>query len=320
MMGASLVLGNVGTIAHAQDASNLLLPPPTFSGNQIAPQTAATPLQATVQVPGAVEEPKVPDTSKDDVGFREALKIIAPMSPEQIEHYNRELDARDRARGKEVESVNSSTRSIRLSMKPGEMPPVIKVSPGWISTLTFSDVTGAPWPVMNVLAGNKDAYEALNAGAPGDTNMITISTRQAYVRSNLAVTLIGASVPVILTLDPTEPNIDVRVDIQVDQRGPKAAYDMMSGSGLAPTNDSTMLAFLDGVAPDGAKKLQVADREVQAWRYDDQLYIRTSRTMLSPAYISKQSNVSGTNVYVLNEAPVLLFSDNGRMFSVMIKR
>lgn len=320
VMGASLVLGNVGMSAHAQDGSNLLLPPPTFNGNQINQTRGAQPTQAAAQLPGAAEEPKVPETSKDDPGFQEALKMIAPMSPEQIEEYNRQLDARDRARGKEIESINSGTRSVRLSMRPGERPPVIKVSPGWISTLTFSDVTGAPWPVMNVLSGNRDAYEALNAGAAGDTNMITISTKQAYIRSNLAVTLIGASVPVILTLDPTESNIDVRVDIQVDQRGPKAAYDMLSGSGLAPTNDSTMLAFLDGVPPEGAKKLQTGSSEVQAWRYDEQLYVRTSRTMLSPAYMSKQSNVSGTNVYVLNEAPVLLLSDNGRMFSVMIKR
>lgn len=320
MMGVSLAFGYADTIARAQDGSNLLLPPPTFSGNQITQTPSSTPARATAQLPGAVDEPKVSDTSKDDPGFKEALKMIAPMSPEQIEEYNRQLDARDRARGKDVDTINSSTRSIRLSMKPGEMPPVIKVSPGWVTTVNFSDVTGAPWPVLSVTTGNAEAYQILSPGAPGDTNMITISTRQPYIKSNIAVTLIGANVPLMMTLDPTQPNIDVRVDAQVDQRGPKAAYDMLSGRGIAPTNDSMMLAFLDGVPPDGAKKLQVGDREVQAWRYEEQLYIRTSRTMLSPAYLSKQSNVSGTNVYVLNEAPVLLLSDNGRMFSVMIKR
>jgi hypothetical protein len=40
-------------------------------------------------------------------------------------------------------------------------------------------------------------------------------------------------------------------------------------------------------------------------------YIRTNKVAMSPAYISKQSNASGTNVFVLPEAPVVLFSDRG---------
>lgn len=319
VMGASLVFGTVGSAVHAQEGSNLLLPPP-----KVAPQTAA-PVAASAmqpqQVPGITpDEPEVPTTSKDDKSFQDALRVIAPMSPEQIEEYNRQLDLNDRARGKEPNPVDSGTRSIRLSMKPGEVPPVIRVQPGWVTTVTFSDVTGAPWPVLAVVTGNSDAYKVMSAGPAGDTNMITISTMQPYIKSNIVVTLIGANVPVVMTLDPTNSSIDARVDAQVDQRGPKATYDMMSGSGLSPTNDSNMLAFLDGVPPEGAKKMQATDREVQVWRFEDQLYVRTSRTMLSPAYISKQSNVSGTNVYVLNEAPVLLLSENGRMFNVMIKR
>lgn len=128
VMGASLMLGNTGLSAHAQDSSKLLLPPPTFNGNQVVQDRSAATNQAAAQLPGAVDEPRVPDTSKDDPSFKEALKLIAPMSPEQIEEYNLQLDARDRARGKEPVSIDSGTRSVRLSMRPGERPPVIKVS------------------------------------------------------------------------------------------------------------------------------------------------------------------------------------------------
>lgn len=319
MIGAGLVLSNVNTSAFAQDGSNLLLPPPSYTPAQVQQNQLAAGAVAQI-APPADEKPAVAETSKDDPGFQEALKLLAPMSPEQIEEYRRALDARDRAQGREIAPINSSTRSIRMSMKPGEMPPVIKTAPGWVTTVNFADVTGAPWPVLSVTTGNAEAYTILSPGAPGDTNMITISTKQPYIRSNIVVTLIGANVPVIMTLDPTSADIDVRVDAQLDQRGPKATLDMLSGSGIAPTNDSVMLAFLDGVPPEGAKRLSSGDREVQAWRFGDQMYVRTSKKMLSPAFISKQSNVSGTNVYVLNEAPVLLLSENGRMFNVAIKR
>lgn len=315
-LSALLVTGTSG-LAFAQEDPELLLPPVSYSNqNQ---QAGQVPAGAVGQLPQA-EEKKVPPGSIEDKQFQDALKAIAPMSPQQIEEMRRQLDARDRAQGVPINPVQPTTRSVMLSMRPGELPPVVRVSPGWVTTLTFSDVTGAPWPVMNFTVGNPDAYEVLNSGEKGKTNIITISTKQAYVPSNLAVTLINAKVPLMVTLDPTSSNVDFRVDAQVDERGPNSKYEQISVDNLPPTSDSTMLSFLDGVAPDGAKRLKVADREVQAWRYNDLLYVRTSRTLMAPAYTAKQSNVSGVNVYLLNEVPVLLLSDAGRMFSVQIQR
>jgi intracellular multiplication protein IcmK len=313
-LSAFLLTGTSG-FAFSQDAQ-LLLPPPSYNQGQ----QAVAPMGAVGQIAPFQEKPKAPQGSVEDEQFQEALKSLAPMSPTQIEEMRRQLDARDRAQGVPLSPVQPMTRSVNLSMRPGEMPPVIRVAPGWVTTLTFSDVTGAPWPVMNFTVGNEAAYDVLNSGEKGKTNIVTITTKQAYVPSNLAVTLINAKVPLMLTLDPTGSSVDFRVDAQVSERGPNSKYDQITSDNLPPTSDSTMLSFLDGVAPDGARRLKVADRELQAWRYNDLLYVRTSRTMLSPAYTAKQSNVSGVNVYVLNEVPVLLLSDDGRMFSVQIQR
>ncbi len=309
-LSAFLLAGTSG-LAFSQDAQ-LLLPPPSYNQAQ---QAQAAPAGAVGQIAPTEEKKKAPPGSVEDEQFQEALKSIAPMSPQQIEEMRRQLDARDRAQGVPLSPVQPTTRSVMLSMRPGEMPPVVRVAPGWVTTLTFSDVTGAPWPVMNFTVGNPDAYEVLNSGEKGKTNIVTISTKQAYVPSNIAVTLINAKVPLMLTLDPTSSNVDFRVDAQVSERGPNSKYDQISSDNLPPTSDSTMLSFLDGVAPDGAKQIKYNDREVQAWRFNDLMYVRTSRTLLSPAYTAKQSNVSGVNVYVLNEVPVLLLSDAGRMFS-----
>ena len=210
--------------------------------------------------------------------------------------------------------------TLRISLKSGERPSVVNTRPGWISTLTFSDVTGAPWPVLSVTNGNPDAYDIKSSGPENATNIITISAKQAYVWSNIAVTLVGAKVPILMTLDPSTGEVDYRVDAQLDERGPNASYDVISSDSLPATGDSVMLSFLDGVPPESARKIKTGHREVQAWRFDDMLYVRTSRSLLSPAYVAKQSNASGVNVYVLKEAPILLVSDDGRLENVQIMR
>jgi intracellular multiplication protein IcmK len=258
------------------------------------------------------------DTS--DAAFGQALRNIAPLSPDQIERARRRVDEVDRASGKPLAPVTPVTRSIAVSLKSGEMPPSVKVAPGWISTITFSDISGAPWPVLAVTNGNPSAYDVKSSGPEGNTNIITISAKQGYIPSNIAITLVGAKVPILMTLDPMGSQVDYRVDAQIDSRGPNAMLDVVSGTALQPTGDSVMLAFLDGVPPNGAKAKKTGSRDVQAWGFNDQLYVRTSQTLLSPAYISKQTNVSGVNVYVLGEAPVLVVSSGGRMGTVQVGR
>lgn len=310
-IAAALAMSGVHTAAvHAQPA-DLLLPPATYGPESVR----VTPVQDSP----AIGTP-IPDVDPSDEAFQEALKGIAPLTPEQIEEARRRLDAVERAQGKPLTPVVPVTRSVAVSLKSGERPPTIKVSPGWISTITFSDVTGQPWPVLSVTNGNPDAYDIKSSGPENASNIITISSRQAYVGSNVAVTLVGAKVPLLLTLQPSTGEVDYRVDAQIDQRGPNASYDVIASDALPATGDSVMLSFLDGVPPENARKVRTDHRDVQAWRYEDMLYVRTSRSLLSPAYVAKQSNASGVNVYVLKEAPVLLVSDDGRLESVQVMR
>lgn len=295
--------------AFAQAGNDLLLPPATYSRPSQTASEASPPIGSPI-----------PNVSPEDEAFQDALKGIAPLTPEQIEEMRRRLDRIDHAQGKPLTAVTPVTRSVGISMKSGEKPATIKVSPGWISTLTFSDITGQPWPVLSVTNGNPDAYDIKSSGPENATNIITISAKQAYVWSNIAVTLVGAKVPILMTLDPSTGQVDYRVDAQLDERGPNASYDVISSDSLPATGDSVMLSFLDGVPPESARKIKTGHRDVQAWRYDDMMYVRTSRSLLSPAYVAKQSNASGVNVYVLKEAPVLLVSDNGRLENVQIMR
>ncbi|MCS4089500.1 DotH/IcmK family type IV secretion protein [Rhizobium sp. BK176] len=316
---ASAMVSVFATAAFAQEGANLLLPPATYPTGQAAQQ------QQVGSVPmAAAAAPTAQEVN--DKAFKAAVETIFPLTPDQQRTFKQKGDENDRAVGEPLHAISPVSRSVRVSLRSGDAPPTIKTSPGWISTITFADVTGQPWPVLSVTNGNPDAYDVKNSGAEGTSNIVTISSKQAYVPSNIAVTLLGAKVPVMMTLQPSNGAVDFRVDAQIDQRGPNASYDVISSDSLPATSDSLMLGFLDGVPPTEASKLKTSDPNTQAWRYNDLLYIRTTKSLLSPAYLSKQSNVVGVNVYVLNEAPVMVMSgsgngpDAGRLESVTINR
>ena len=214
--------------------------------------------------------------------------------------------------------INPVSRSIDLTLKPGEKPPLVHMALGNASTLTISDATGQPWPILSVTTGNPAAFSASMAGKAGESNIIVVAPKSNVAQSNLVVTLVGYPVPLLLMLKSGYHDVDFRLDMRVAARGPNALYDTSNVNMLPPTADAKMQAFLDGTPPDGAKKLQTSAGGVDAWAFGDQIYVRTSYAVLSPAYTAKSSNVSGVSVYVMQDAPVLIVSDNGQMRSVSV--
>jgi intracellular multiplication protein IcmK len=76
-----------------------------------------------------------------------------------------------------------------------------------------------------------------------------------------------------------------------------------------------MSIALSGVTPEGADILNVAgaDGRTTAYIYNGLTYVRTPLTLLSPAWSGSVSSADGMKVYALDETPVVLLSDKGRM-------
>lgn len=291
----------------AQGVDQLLLAsPPPAPGQGVAP-APVQPAQSSPQ-------------NRRDQAFDRAIRETLPMSPGQIQTYRRGLDDTRRGIATPLNPGKPVSRAIRLTLRPGEEPPVLRVQPGIVSTMTFSDITGQPWPVLSVTTGNPQAYAAQSAGEEGKTNIIVVNAIQEWVPGNLAVTLVGHPVPITLAIRQGEPEVDYRLDVRLDARGPNAAQDIVGTTSLAPTNDSTMIKFLDGVPPQGARRMKTTSPDVEAWRFEDLLYVRTRGDILSPAYTSRSSNVSGVNVFTLVDSPVVIVSAGGRAAHVRISR
>lgn len=277
---------------------------------QIGPSAAATQPASSGQGKSAGQD--------GDPAFDRATQSVLPLSPAQIKQFENMLRSSQAAEGTPQGPINPVSRSIDLTLKPGEKPPLVHMALGNASTLTISDSTGQPWPILSVTTGNPAAFSAQMAGKAGESNIIVVAPKSNVAQSNLVVTLVGYPVPLLLMLKSGYHDVDFRLDMRVAARGPNALYDVSNLNMLPPTADAKMQAFLDGTPPDGAKKLQTSAGGVDAWSFGEQIYVRTNYAVLSPAYTAKSSNVSGVSVYVMQDAPVLIVSDNGQMRSVSI--
>ncbi len=287
--------------------------PPVASVAQTAPASAAS----YPYTPGAA--PPSPPTPAD-LAFEAALRETAPLSDKEIHDYRSKAINLQRMQEAPVGNPRPSSRSVVLSLQAGEKAPSLSLAPGNATVLTFYDQTGAAWPVESVTVGNPTAYNAQEAGEKGKTNMVVISPLSNFASANLVVTLVGYPVPVLFSLQTGSGRVDYRLDVEITARGPNAHYDMTESSSLQPTNDPTVQSFIDDVAPKGAVKVTTTNSDVEAWRYKDMLYVRTTMELLSPAYIGRAHHPSGVNVFTLADAPVLMFEQDGRMEMVQIDR
>lgn len=274
--------------------------------------------------PGYMPAPQVPSPppSEADLSLQRAMGQIMPLTNEMVRTTRKAVDEQQKVISEPPSGHNANpiSRSITLTLRPGETPPIVNLTAGNATVVTFSDQTGAPWPVTSVAIGNPQQYSVQEAGDKGKTNMIVVSPLTNYGRANLITTLVNMPVPVAFTLTTGNEKVDYRLDVSVPGRGPNAQYDIAGTTSLAPTNDDVVQSFLDGVNPKGARKLKASYRDIEAWQFHDMIYIRTPLELLSPAYIARARNVSGINVYTLTEAPVIIVSLDGRMSSVTIEK
>ncbi|MFN7097821.1 MAG: DotH/IcmK family type IV secretion protein, partial [Gammaproteobacteria bacterium] len=125
--------------------------------------------------------------------------------------------------------------------------------------------------------------------------------------------------PVMLTLVPGQKVVDYRVDLRIEGLGPNAQPGMQ-GEGLPDQANPTLLNVLDGVPPNGAKRLGVSTNVAQVWVVgDNTMYVRTAFTLISPAWLSKMSSADGMNAYQLQVTPLLLLSRYGKVSQIKVE-
>ncbi len=252
----------------------------------------------TVPAPGL---PLLPDVSES--AFDQVRTNAAPLSPEQIRTLRRIVDDADRAAAAQPRfTPKPISTAVTANLAPGRQPPVVRLYDNYVTSILFIDAVGNPLPIVSA-----DLVKGSFTGFPIDanSNVLKISPTSPYASGNLSVSLKDVSVPVVLTLISGQREVDLRVDVRVT--GGNVSARLASQGAGSPVNQ-TMLEFLSGGVPEGARSLATDSADVQVWAFNGRYYVRTALTLLSPAYTNPGKSSDGTSFYEIPPTPVLVVS------------
>jgi intracellular multiplication protein IcmK len=307
-------------------------PPPVQQFPQnAAPGPAPAPVNAAALPPNNVGAaptlPAAPPIAEGvnlrDQAFSETADNLLPLTPDQIRTLHNLFSGTQRAVGETsgIPPRPTSTSKI-VNLSPGATPPIIRLSAGFVSSLVFLDASGAAWPIDSYDLGDPRSY---NIQWDKKSNMLLVQAISEFRSGNLAVMLRGLNTPVMITLLPGQRAVDYRVDLRIPGLGPNAAPEtgrVSLGGGiesLPGASNPILLDVLNGVPPPGSRALTVAGRECSVWLLSGKLYVRTRLTILSPGWISTLSSADGMHAYEMQQTPVILASENGKMVKLTIQ-
>ena len=206
-------------------------------------------------------------------------------------------------------------RRVRIG-SPGEGAiPAIAVRKGYVTAVSFTDATGAPWPIEEVLVDGRFLPQAASEGGDGggSGHLLYLAPQARSLHGNALIKLHGLAEPLVASLRGGGPAADFRVEVRLGMPGPNAVPAAPARAGFH-AGDPVLLELLGGVAPQGAERLMVegGGRDDRAWRHDGDLLLATGADLLSPGPWAAERGAGGRWAYRLPDVPYALVSRNGR--------
>jgi intracellular multiplication protein IcmK len=300
-------------------AADAVAVPPSPAGIEVDSEKLVNAANDAAVKAASAQETRAAEMERMKQGvFEGVMASMMPLSNDQIRTYMQRLESVQEATiapsyGQPKGEIKIQT----VSIDPGAQPPQINLVPGYITTVTFVDASGQPWPIADIgIAGNFEVK-------PTDkgSHVVRIVPLVQKGVGNLSVMLKDFPIPVIFRLWSGGPNLHWRYDARIPKYGPNAKLPLIDKRRLS-AGDEAIMMFLDNAPPQGAKRLKVAgiDGRTMAWMADGKVYVRTPLTMLSPTWEASVASADGMTVYQVGDAPVLLLSDAGMMVRARLSR
>jgi intracellular multiplication protein IcmK len=258
--------------------------------------------------------------------FNAALTGLFPLRPEEIRRLLEHYDKTQQAVETPVYPEPTAELVVEtIPLDPGSPLSTIKVAVGHVTTVAAVDVTGAPWPILDATWGGNfevitpegytDPGSLVDPAVVGAANTIRITPLAPFANGNISLRLLGLMTPVVLKINTSRDVVHYRFDARIPDYGPNSVPPLIEGGISIVAGSPTVNAILDGVPPSSAEKLEVTgvDGRTSVYTYNDNTYVRTPLTLLSPGWSSSASSADGMSVYQLGNASVLLLSDNGKV-------
>ncbi len=249
-------------------------------------------------------------------------RAALPFTPEQIEALGRILRETQEATVRGAGAApKGRVRRIRLddgTSVSGTSVPRIALRRGYVTAISFTDSTGAPWPIEEALVDRRFLPPGAESGAAdeesGSGHLLYLAPQAAYLCGNAVVKLRGLAEPVVASLRGTGADADFRVEIRLGLPGPNADPGALAQPAAFHAGDAVLLGLLGGAVPPDAERLAVeggasGDR---AWRRGGEVLLLTRAHVLSPGPLAAERGPGGRWAYRLAATPLALVSDGGR--------
>ena len=254
----------------------------------------------------------------DDAVAREG-RAAMPFTTDQIEALGRLLRETQQAIARAADAPpEGRIRQVRIGAPGDGAIPAIAVRKGYVTAVTFSDATGAPWPVEDVLvdgqflpaAGSEGEVEGSDGAA---SHVLYLAPQARALHGNAVVKLRGLAEPLALILRGGGVAADFRVEVRLGLHGPNATPAAPAVAGFH-AGDPVLLDLLGGLAPPGAERLAIegGGRDDRAWRQAGELLLVTGAHLLSPGPWAAERGAGGRWAYRLPDTPYALVTRDGR--------
>lgn len=290
-----------------------------------------TPISTLADTDAEAEAEKGSATSLQTLPFD--LQQLFPLSPEERRQVRKEKQREQEATYDPLRKVSPIRDFERMGTSGAQMP-TVHVTPDYPSSVVFTDMTGAPWPIQHI---SQTSSLAKVEQPTGTDNIIVLHAAIAAGQKSISVFLKGNNLPITLIIDGTDSRYHALKHIRIDERGPNAAelIASQSGSNSSFQQDTESGESLDvvlnklayRVTPSGYSKLQTSDRGVDAWIEDDNpevMYLMTEYAIVSPAPIGGSGAITpiqeNLRIYRIPRInPVMALNESGQRIYLRFK-
>ncbi|MFA6279433.1 MAG: DotH/IcmK family type IV secretion protein [Bdellovibrionales bacterium] len=276
--------------------------------------------QAEEAAARAAEEQTKREEEHNRKSYGRATQGLLPLSPDQVRDFMQKLEStQEAALPPHTGTPKGEVKVVGISLDPSGEPPQINLAAGYVTTIDIIDMTGEPWPILDVGVGGNFEVTPTQAGS----HVVRVVPLTRFGTGNLSILLKGLSTPIIFRLSSGGPTFHMRFDARVPSLGPNAKSPLIEHRHKGPVAGDEMLSMiLENAPPANAQRLKVGgvDARTMAWQVGERVYVRTPLALLSPAWNASAASSDGMTVYEIGNAPVLLMSDNGAMIRARLMR
>lgn len=290
---------------------------------QVTP-TGDFPIVGAKELLQSLDDLDRPLTPEEITAYGAAIQSQFPMTPEMIRDYRRRVDESQKAAatppsGQFPNPINDARR---LLLDSAQEPEVLLTGPDTVSVMAFYDRTGAAWPIASYVIGKPKSFQvyAMQEGS----NQLAVTPLVPHGFSNIVVSLVGESRPLVFDVRTNSLNTHYRRDFTVHGLGPNAASKPLQtrqSEPVARASNDVMMAFATGAdIPGNAVRLSTDNRGVKAWSYDGAIYLQSADAIISPPASRILTGPGQVKAYQIRPTSVALISSNGRVSKVRISQ